>query len=268
MSLVSPMVLSDNVGSRRFPLVTFGLVAVCVLFHIYNTLFIGGLPHSVETLFGVNNAAIMRAFESGDATFIADKLSRIFVYMFVHTGWLHLTVNMISLCAFGPALEERLGRLYFFGLYVLCGVMAVLLHLFIYANVSAYAEASATIGASPAIFGLMGAYLVFWPNAKLFGFLLPIPYPLHVKATWVICFTGLLEILDGLLTNNWFAGGHNHLAHLLGLSVGVALAWPIWRFNLLQPPPSPEERRTLAQRLVHPVLRAVDQWYHGKKAGQ
>jgi membrane associated rhomboid family serine protease len=198
----------------------------------------------------------MTAFELGDVAIIMSRLSRIFVYMFMHTGWLHLLGNMIGILAFGPALEERLGRLKFFALFVAGGIVAAVCYVAWYVLTSKYLPGTVTIGASPAVFAMMGAYLLLWPNATLYGFLLPLPLLLKVKAFWVIWFTALLQVFEGLALpdQSWFGDGHNRLAHLFGLTAGILLAWLAHRLNWLEPLSEAGERKTIVQRFVVPLL--------------
>jgi membrane associated rhomboid family serine protease len=252
--MIAPLVLADNVGSRRVPVVTLALIAACVLVHAGNALALGG-SEQITAFYGVNDSAIMTAFELGNSAIIMSRLSRIFVYMFVHTGWLHLLGNMIGILAFGPALEERLGRLKFFALFCASGIVAAVCYVVWYVLTSKYLPGTITIGASPAVFGMMGAYLLLWPNATLYGFLLPLPFILKVKAFWVIWFTALLQVFEGLALpdQSWFGDGHNRLAHLFGLTAGILLALLARQLNWLVPLSEAGARKTIVQRFVAPL---------------
>jgi membrane associated rhomboid family serine protease len=107
--------------------------------------------------------------------------------MFLHDGWLHVCTNMVYLWTFGRALEHRLGRGSFLGLYIFTGVAAAM------GQVVAHPHSNAAmIGASGAIAGVLGAYLVYFPRAKIivaFPFL-GLPF--------------LIELRAGLLLLGWF----------------------------------------------------------------
>ena len=85
--------------------------------------------------------------------------------MFVHAGWMHIIGNMLFLWAFGKSLEDAMGHVKFFSFYMLCGVAAGMVHV-----VFNYYSRVPTVGASGAIAGVMGAYLIKFP-ARLY------PYP-------------------------------------------------------------------------------------------
>ena len=141
--------------------------------------------------------------------------------MFLHGGWLHLAGNLLFLYVFGNNVEDRLGRLRFLAFYLVCG----------YAATYGYAlpDAGSTtplVGASGAIAGVLGAYLVLFPRAKVwslltFFFFLPVRLP-----AWLVL--GSWFVLQYLYTRG--AGlsdttGTAYLAHVIGFLVGAALVW-------------------------------------------
>jgi membrane associated rhomboid family serine protease len=144
--------------------------------------------------------------------------------MFVHGGWLHLLGNMLFLYVFGNNVEDRLGRLRFLAFYLGCGYAAT--YGFSLADVG---SDTPLVGASGAIAGVLGAYLVLFPRAKVwslltFFFFLPVRLPAWlVLGSWFVLqylYTrgaGLQEASEG--------GGVAYLAHVLGFLVGVALVW-------------------------------------------
>ena len=153
--------------------------------------------------------------------------------MFLHGGWLHLLGNMLFLYVFGNNVEDRLGRLRFLGFYLLCGYVAT--------YGFAVFQASSTqplVGASGAIAGVLGAYLVLFPRARVlsllsFFFFLPVWLPAWlVLGGWFLLqyvyFRGA-----GVVAGPEVAYG----AHVIGFLVGALLVWGLRR-------PQPKPRRT------------------------
>jgi membrane associated rhomboid family serine protease len=141
--------------------------------------------------------------------------------MFLHGGWLHLLGNMLFLWVFGNNVEDRLRRLPFLGFYLLCGYAATY-------GFALFERGSSEplVGASGAIAGVLGAYLVLFPRARVlslltFFFFLPVRLP-----AWVVLGSWfLLQYLyfrgSGLAEGSGVAYG----AHVIGFLVGALLIW-------------------------------------------
>ncbi len=137
--------------------------------------------------------------------------------MFLHDGWFHLLGNMLFLWIFGNNVEDVMGRLPFIGFYLACGVGATMTHVAVYPQ-----SMSLLLGASGAISGIMGAYLILYPRAwiytLLFFFIVPIP------AFIVICYWIAFQFVEGLSSVvSGMATGTAWFAHLGGVAVGVVL---------------------------------------------
>ena len=143
--------------------------------------------------------------------------------MFLHGGWLHLAGNLLFLLIFGNNVEDRLGRLRFLAFYLACGYAAT------YGFSVAFAGSSQPlVGASGAIAGVLGAYLVLFPRARVWGlltflFFLPVRLPAWlVLGSWFVVQyvyargAGLSETVEVA-----------YLAHVIGFVVGAALVWPL-----------------------------------------
>jgi membrane associated rhomboid family serine protease len=143
--------------------------------------------------------------------------------MFLHGGWLHLLGNMLFLWVFGNNVEDRFGRLRFLLFYLLCGYAA--------AYAFAFANANATeplIGASGAVAGVLGAYLVLYPRARVWS-LVPVLFfiPLRLPAWFVL---GLWFVLQWAYSAGYGvsgAGAVAYLAHVVGFVVGALIALPV-----------------------------------------
>ncbi|WP_128374797.1 rhomboid family intramembrane serine protease [Streptomyces cavernae] len=167
--------------------------------------------------------------------------------MFLHGGWLHLLGNMLFLLIFGNNIEDRLGHVRFLLFYAACGYAAT----YAYALVNADSS-EPLIGASGAIAGVLGAYLVLYPKARIWV-LVPflIFLPLRLPAWLVLGFWFGLQAWyssGGAVSD---AGTVAYLAHVAGFVVGMLLAWP------LRPgtPPPPEPRGLLFGRRARPGLQ-------------
>lgn len=151
---------------------------------------------------------------------------QIFTYMFLHAGSGHIFSNMFGLFMFGPMLERFLGGQRFLILYIVSGVGACLLHgaINLY-ELSKYAVDSPEytmimsipmVGASGAIFGMLGAFARLFPNTEMIIFPLPIP----IKAKYLVSLYALFEIFSGLYN---VMPGVAHFAHIGGLIFGILL---------------------------------------------
>ena len=154
---------------------------------------------------------------------------------FLHGSWLHLLGNLWILWIFGDNVEERFGRVRYLAFYLGCGVLASVTHYFSEPN-----SAVPTVGASGAIAGVMGAYLLLYPHARVLT-LIPLGILLHtvVVPAWV--FLGLwfaLQLLQGLVTLGGEAvGGVAWWAHIGGFVAGLAFAAVQKRRDRLRPAP-------------------------------
>ncbi len=160
-----------------------------------------------------------------------------FTYMFVHAGLLHLLGNMLMLFVFGTAVESRMGSRTFILYYLLCGVGAAVFSL----GLSGIMHVSPFVGASGAVLGLALAFAIYWPDAELIIF--PIPMPIRAK-TLVMLLVGL-DVLFYFLTPG---DGIAHLAHVGGVAFGY-LFFRMQGFSRRSPHPPPRavERVVMVQ---------------------
>jgi membrane associated rhomboid family serine protease len=188
----------------------------------------------MRTIFISPELASALAFSPGDAlrepwTFLT--------YMFVHAGLLHLLGNMLMLFVFGTAVESRMGSRAFILYYLLCGVGAAIFSL----ALSNIMGVGPFVGASGAVLGVALAFAIYWPDAELVVF--PIPVPIRAR-TLVALLVGL-DVFFSFLTPN---DGVAHLAHL----GGVLFGYLYFRMQGLsrrspQPPPRAVERVVMVQ---------------------
>lgn len=198
----------DNSTRRTFPIVTYSLIALNILFFLVEMN--GGEPFirqwSVVPRRLVSNPA-------GDA-------ATIFTSMFMHGGWVHLLGNMLYLWIFGDNVEDRLGSLKFLAFYLICGIAATI------AQVAVNPGSSIpNLGASGAIAGVLAAYLVMFPKGQvrvLMGQALVNMPALVVIGLWIV-----LQFINGIgaIANTAETGGVAYMAHIGGFVAGLALAF-------------------------------------------
>ena len=168
----------------------------------------------------------------------------VFTAMFLHGSWLHLLGNMLFLLIFGNNVEDRMGHVRYFLFYVVCGYAAG--YGFALLNDT---SADPLIGASGAIAGVLGAYLVLYPRARVWVL---VPFlvflPLRLPAWLVLGFWLVLQAVYSSGEGVSDAGTVAYAAHIVGFLVGMLLAWP------LKPgtPPPPEPRGLLFGRRARP----------------
>jgi membrane associated rhomboid family serine protease len=197
----------DNSTRRTLPLVTYALIALNVLFFFVE---LSGGDAFVEKW----------AFVPG--RFLANPLGdslTLFTAMFMHAGWVHLGGNMLYLWIFGDNVEDRFGHRNFIVFYLLCGIAATFAQLAFSAGSNV-----PNLGASGAIAGVLGAYLLLFPQARvkvlLGGRVTPMP-ALVVIGLWIVLqfFSGIGSIADTAQT-----GGVAYMAHIGGFIAGFVLA--------------------------------------------
>ena len=233
--------ISDFVRRRRIPFVNWMLIGINIGIFIY-TLTLdttlnqslgpfrtseaemfyydwGGLPACIAEAIGVESGAPSRAIvavcESGDRSLLQGVTG-----MFLHAGWVHLGSNMLFLWIFGDNVEDRLGHVPYLLFYFLAGIGAMALQ-------TAFSLDSLvpTVGASGAIAGVMGAYLVLHPGALVQVIVLPLFFiPFFVPAALLIVFWFVMQLLGGIAELGETAGSSiAWWAHIGGFLAGIVL---------------------------------------------
>lgn len=149
---------------------------------------------------------------------------------FIHAGWLHIIGNMLFLFVFGDDVEERLGSFGFLIFYLVCGVVAGVVQVFALAPFLG-SQYTPNLGASGAIAGVLGAYLLLYPT-RWITVIVPIfiiPLPLVVPAFLLIIFWFVQQLLNGIWSLSPIAaqsGGVAFWAHVGGFITGMILILP------------------------------------------
>jgi membrane associated rhomboid family serine protease len=203
----------DDSARRTVPIVTFFLIALNIL--VFFVELSGGDPFIEKWAFVPNR-------------FVANPASdflTIFTSMFMHAGWLHLGGNMLYLWIFGDNIEDRFGHMKFLIFYLLCGIAATFAQL-------AFSLGSnvPNLGASGAIAGVLGSYILMFPQQQVRVLIGRIVTP--VSALIVIGFWIVLQFFIGFaaIANTADTGGVAYMAHIGGFIAGFVLTF-IFRGN-------------------------------------
>jgi membrane associated rhomboid family serine protease len=150
-------------------------------------------------------------------------LLTLFTSMFLHAGWLHLIGNMLFLWVFGRNVEDLIGGPSFLACYLLAGIAAGIVQVM----VNAYSRVP-TIGASGAIAGVMGAYLIKFPRTRIVTliFIFFFVTTAEIPAAFILLYWFAIQFFSGfgsLATTNYSGGGVAYFAHIGGFLVGMLL---------------------------------------------
>lgn len=148
------------------------------------------------------------------------QFSHAFTHMFLHGSWMHLLGNMWFLWLFGNNIEDSMGRLRFIVFYLLCGLTAAAAQV-----LTSPASTIPMVGASGAISGVMGAYLLLYPNVRVYT-LVPLGFFITSMAlpAWVMLgYWFVIQFISGLVSFGGDMGGVAFWAHVGGFVAGIAL---------------------------------------------
>jgi membrane associated rhomboid family serine protease len=214
--------IRDTVRGRYPPLATMALIAVNVLVFLLELALDPADLERVIYLFGVVPARFTHPDWAARVGFPIDSLWPFVTSLFLHGSWLHLIANMWSLWIFGDNVEDRMGPVRFVAFYLVCGVAAGVTHWL--TNRDAVVPA---IGASGAIAGVMGAYLVLYPRARIITLVPIIIFPVFIEVPAVVFLLVwyFSQLLGGLMTNTGdvTASGIAFWAHVGGFVAGIVL---------------------------------------------
>ncbi len=223
--------LRDDVPSRTVPFVNYGIIALNVM------AFLGELTLGPDLQRFVFRAAVVPVLFTGRdqalslpevlTTTLTPQLGlRVLFAMFLHGGWAHLLGNMLYLWIFGDNVEDRLGHFRYLVFYLVCGWTATYAHIW-----SDGASRMPSLGASGAIAGVLGAYIMLYPRARVMT-LLPLGIFWPVVQIPAVFFLGLWfveQFVAGSLTllavRTAQSGGVAWWAHVGGFAAGFVLVW-------------------------------------------
>jgi membrane associated rhomboid family serine protease len=215
--------LRDTIRSRSAPLVTVGLIVLNVLIYLHEVALGPLLPRFVHA-YGLVPSRFVYWTELGGDPLDPARFLPLLTSMFWHGGFLHLAGNMLYLWIFGDNIEDRLGHFRFLVFYLLAGVCAALVQVFFDPHATV-----PTVGASGAIAGVLGAYLVTFPRARVLA-LVPIfflPWLVEIPAVVYLALWFLVQLGSALLSSaspsHASTGGIAFWAHAGGFVAGIVL---------------------------------------------
>jgi membrane associated rhomboid family serine protease len=260
--------LRDNIPSRTTPVVNYLMIAICSLVFFVQVNREPGSPslveqygmiparvsdssatvkiveiRHVETPFGIQTTELERSL----APSAVPPWATLLTCVFLHGGWMHFFGNMWFLWIFGDNVEDRYGHLGYLTFYLFCGVAASATHF-----AASPTSTVPTIGASGAIAGVMGAYMLLYPRARVLT-LVPLIVFLQVISVPAPLFLGiwfLLQFYQGAVAGaSAGAAGVAWWAHIGGFVAGLVVTWLLGSNRKLRPPV--ERIRPGSDRMVY-----------------
>jgi membrane associated rhomboid family serine protease len=225
--------LKDDNPSSIAPIVTIVFIVACVLVFLWELSAGASGSERIFYALGVVPAVLLGHGQLPAELTLVPAWATVFTSMFMHGGWMHLIGNMLYLWTFGDNVEDSMGHGRFIVFYLLCGVAAV------YAQALPDPQSTVPmVGASGAISGVLGAYLLLYPHARVlvaipFGFYL---HTMRIPAGFVLLLWFGLQLLSNAMAQAG-QGGVAFRAHIGGFVAGMVLI-PIFkqrRFRLRLP---------------------------------
>ncbi len=224
--------ISDgDLTTRTHPIVNLTMIGLCAAVFIYE-LIIGEMGRFIffyqfgvipaELVHGLNLAMLKTPAGNFNIDSPIPAWMTMFTSMFIHGDWMHFAVNMLFLWVFGDNIEDRFGHLRYLLFYLAAGVAAVL-----FQTVTDTTSELPTIGASGAIAGVLGAYLILFPTSRIrtlvfFFFIMFV----RIRALFLLGFWFLLQFFGGIgsLGPSAQGGGVAYWAHVGGFLLGITVA--------------------------------------------
>ena len=228
--------IHDDNPTRITPYVTYALLSACVLIFFWQVS-LGDAAQQAVYSFGVIPSVLFASRSLPVELEILPAWMTIFSSMFLHGGWMHLIGNMLYLWVFGNNVEDAMGHKRFILFYLSCGLLAALTQAVLNPD-----SEIPMIGASGAISGVLGAYVLLHPHARILvvipiGILIYTPW---IAAYWVLGFWFVLQLVNSLVSAS-DTGGVAYGAHLGGFVAGMLLI-PLFKYRHV-PLFSPAKRR-------------------------
>lgn len=210
--------LKDNIPTRHPPVVT--LVIIGINAYVYLKEFLLG-PYAAQRFilyYGLIPCGLTGECQVAGRAFSPELT--LLTSMFVHAGFFHFAGNMLYLWIFGNNIEDSMGKIRFTIFYLLSGLGAAFAQIMVNP-----ASRIPMVGASGAVSGVLGAYLLLFPHARVLT-LIPLGFftqVTEIPALFVLGFWIVVQVVNGLLTFNFQGGGVAWFAHIGGFAVGMLL---------------------------------------------
>jgi membrane associated rhomboid family serine protease len=215
--------IKDLNPARRTAYVTHAIMVLCVLVFLWQLAWqVDGMQRAIFGL-GLIPGVVTGSAELAPRLVLVPPSATFLTSMFLHAGWLHLAGNLLYLWIFGNNVEDRLGHLRFLLFYLGCGVAAAVAQI-----APDPGSTVPMVGASGAISGVLGAYLVLFPRARVVVFI-PISFMLlhEIRAFWLLVIWFGLQLVSAVAAPA--GAGVAWWAHIGGFVAGAVLALPLVR---------------------------------------
>jgi len=225
--------LKDSIPSERAPLVNGVIIVVCAAVFLFELT----LGRRLDLFVQAFSFVPARFFHPGafDTTLVFNLKTLVFS-MFMHGGWLHLIGNMWFLWVFGDNVEDALGHVRYVLFYLVCGTAAALGQALV-----APGSLVPMVGASGAIAGVLGAYLVWypWARVKTLVFVVFFVTIIEIPAPFFLIFWFIMQFFSGTLSlaAATSGGGVAFFAHIGGFVAGAGIAWWLKSSGAVRPYP-------------------------------
>ncbi len=223
--------ISDANPTRRLPIMNLTLIGINVLVFLYELMLPDPALNDFMFAWGVVPRELLTAISHPLASGSLHPFETLVTSQFIHAGWAHILGNMIFLYIFGDNIEDVMGSFIYLVFYLVCGVAAGLAQVFVLAPFLGNVDIP-SIGASGAIAGVLGAYLVLFPGARVrvwipvFFFLTTEIPALIMIGIWFI--EQFVAGLGSLTPTAAQSGGVAFWAHVGGFVTGMILILPFW----------------------------------------
>lgn len=211
--------LHDDNPTSSFPVLTITLIVTCVLVYVFQASLGPGGGQAFILSLGVIPAVLLNKVQLTPELALVPAEVTVFTSMFLHGGFMHLAGNMLYLWIFGNNIEDAMGKVRFIMFYLICGIAAALGQ-----TIQNPESTVPMVGASGAISGILGAYLLLYPHARVLV-LIPLGFIIQmvrIPAGWVLGLWFVLQLVSSALSNS-DGGGVAWFAHIGGFIAGMIL---------------------------------------------
>ncbi|MQA89114.1 MAG: rhomboid family intramembrane serine protease [Gemmatimonas sp.] len=208
--------LSDENPTEITPLAT----VVILLANVLAWILVEGSGEQAALVASITEFGVVPCQITGECAGAGLTWGTVFTSMFLHGSWGHLIGNMVFLWVFGNNIEDSMGHVRFVVFYLLCGIVAALVHVYL-----APQSAIPTVGASGAISGIMGAYILLYPRVRVLTWIPPFFF-VQVPALLLLGYWFLVQVATGVLTYGPEMGDQGGVAvwaHVGGFAAGLVL---------------------------------------------
>ncbi|TYO94696.1 rhomboid family intramembrane serine protease [Desulfallas thermosapovorans] len=210
--------LRDSVKSQSFPIVNLTIIALNVLIYLWEVSMEPYLLNQVYYTFGLVPVEALNAVFTGSS--LTPVLVSFVTSTFIHGGWLHVISNMLFLWVFGDNVEDRLGHFKYLLFYLAAGFAGGLAHI-----ISDPVSTVPVVGASGAVAGVLGAYIIAFPRSRILA-LVPIIIIftlMEIPAVVFIAIWFILQLFNGVASLGGTADTVAYWAHIGGFIIGAVL---------------------------------------------